>query len=216
MRVFNNRILRIKEELEQKGARTYMAMKTVQTPGPKPTTGTTTQPTPKPTVKKLQLAPSLLFVRTDLETLKTFKQSHFSELMVYRRPDSTEPAPIPEEEMRMFILVTSATDGRDVDVITNDLLGPDQRAFDFKPGEKVRVTEGPFKGAEGIIRRIKKDRKLLVAINGVVAVAISHVPAAFLERLGPAPAKNSTAPAKERLAPGESPKPVERNNLNIS
>ena len=80
----------------------------------------------------------------------------------------------------------------------------------------MRVTEGPFKGAEGIIRRIKKDRKLLVAINGVVAVAISHVPAAFLERLGPAPAKNSTAPAKERLDPGESPKSVERNNLNIS
>ncbi len=193
MRVFNNRILRIKEELEQKGARTYMALK-----------------------GKLQLAPSLLFVRTTPEALQDFKQAHFSELMVYRRPDSTEPAPIPEEEMRMFILVTSATDGCDVDVITNDLLGPDQRAFDFKPGEKVRVAEGPFKGAEGIIRRIKKDRKLLVAINGVVAVAISHVPAAFLERLGPAPAKNSTAPAKERLDPGESPKPVECNNLNIS
>ena len=204
IKVFNNRIQTIRDELSQRGMRTYQALKTVEE-----TVGGRTRR------KQIQLAPSLLFVRTDLETLKTFKQSHFSELMVYRRPDSTEPAPIPEEEMRMFILVTSATDGRDVDVITNDLLGPDQRAFDFKPGEKVRVTEGPFKGAEGIIRRIKKDRKLLVAINGVVAVAISHVPAAFLERLGPAPAKNSTAPAKERLDPGESPKPVEHNNLNI-
>ena len=189
MRVFNNRILRIKEELEQKGARTYMAMKTVQTPGPKttaqpttkPTTGTTTQPTK--TVKKLQLAPSLLFVRTTPEALQDFKQAHFTELMIYRRADSTDPAPIPEEEMRMFILVTSATDGRDVDLISEQLMGPDTKAFNFKPGEKVRVTEGPFKGAEGIIKRIKKDRKLLVAIQGVVVVAVSNVPARFLERI---------------------------------
>ena len=189
MRVFNNRILRIKEELEQKGARTYMAMKTVQTPGPKttaqpttkPTTGTTTQPTK--TVKKLQLAPSLLFVRTTPDALKDFKQDHFSELMIYRRADSTDPAPIPEEQMRMFILVTSATDGRDVDLVSETLMGPDTRQFDFKPGEKVRVTEGPFKGAEGVIKRIKKDRKLLVAVQGVVVVAISNIPARFLERI---------------------------------
>ena len=193
MRVFNNRILRIKEELEQKGARTYMAMKTVQTPGlkttaqptTKPTTGTTTQPTK--TVKKLQLAPSLLFVRTTPEALQDFKQAHFTELMIYRRADSTDPAPIPEEEMRMFILVTSATDGRDVDLISEQLMGPDTKAFNFKPGEKVRVTEGPFKGAEGIIKRIKKDRKLLVAIQGVVVVAVSNVPARFLEPITPEP-----------------------------
>jgi transcription antitermination factor NusG len=187
MRVFNNRILRIKEELEQKGARTYMAMKTVQTSGPGTTakagTGTTAQPTPKPTTKKIQLAPSLLFVRTTSEALQDFKQAHFTELMIYRRADSTDPAPIPEEEMRMFILVTSATDGRDVDLISEQIMGPDTKAFNFKPGEKVRVTEGPFKGAEGIIKRIKKDRKLLVAIQGVVVVAISNVPARFLERI---------------------------------
>jgi transcription antitermination factor NusG len=194
MRVFNNRILRIKEELEQKGARTYMAIKTVQAPG-SGTTGTTAkataQPTPKPTAgatakpttKKIQLAPSLLFVRTTPEALQDFKQAHFTELMIYRRADSTDPAPIPEEEMRMFILVTSATDGRDVDLISEQIMGPDTRQFNFKPGEKVRVTEGPFKGAEGIIKRIKKDRKLLVAIQGVVVVAISNVPARFLERI---------------------------------
>lgn len=166
MRIFNNRILRIKEEWEQKGARTYMAVKT----------------TDKRTV---QLAPSLLFVRTTPDALKDFKQDHFSELMIYRRADSTDPAPIPEEQMRMFILVTSATDGRDVDLVSTELMGPDTRQFDFKPGEKVRVTEGPFKGAEGVIKRIKKDRKLLVAVQGVVVVAISNIPARFLERLAP-------------------------------
>ena len=183
IRVFNNRIFRIKEEAEQKGAKTYMAVKTVRTPA----TGTTTGATPETTARSrtVQLAPSLLFVRTTPDALKAFKQDHFTELMIYRRADSTEPAPIPEEEMRMFILVTSATDGSDVDLLGESLLGPDPKVFDFKPGEKVRVTEGPFKGAEGVIKRIKKDRKLLVAVQGVVVVAISNIPARFLERLAP-------------------------------
>ena len=181
MRIFNNRILRIKEEWEQKGARTYMAVKTVRTPA----TGTTTEAIPEKTARSriVQLAPSLLFVKTTKDALKAFKQDHFNELMIYRRSDSTEPAPIPEEQMRMFILVTSATDGRDVDLVSESLMGPDTRQFDFKPGEKVRVTEGPFKGAEGVIKRIKKDRKLLVAVQGVVVVAISNIPARFLERI---------------------------------
>ena len=183
IRVFNNRIFRIKEEAEQNGAKTYMAVKTVRTPA----TGTTTGANPETTAcsRTVQLAPSLLFVRTTPDALKAFKQDHFTELMIYRRADSTEPAPIPEEEMRMFILVTSATDGTDVDLLGESLLGPDPKVFDFKPGEKVRVTEGPFKGAEGVIKRIKKDRKLLVAVQGVVVVAISNIPARFLERLAP-------------------------------
>ena len=179
IRVFNNRIFRIKEEAEQKGAKTYMAVKTVRTPA----TGTTTGANPETTARSrtVQLAPSLLFVRTTPDALKAFKQDHFTELMIYRRADSTEPAPIPEEEMRMFILVTSATDGTDVDLLGESLLGPDPKVFDFKPGEKVRVTEGPFKGAEGYIKRIRKDRRLLVAIEGVIAVATSYIPPENLE-----------------------------------
>ena len=194
MRIFNNRILRIKEEWEQKGARTYMAVKTVRTPatgtktGTATKAGTTTGATLETAARSrtVQLAPSLLFVRTTPDALKDFKQDHFNELMIYRRADSTDPAPISEEQMRMFILVTSATDGRDVDLVSESLMGPDTKPFDFKPGEKVRVTEGPFKGAEGVIKRIKKDRKLLVAVQGVVVVAISNIPARFLERLTPA------------------------------
>ena len=69
----------------------------------------------------------------------------------------------------------SHLDGRDVEYVS--------QTFDFKPGERVRVTEGPFKGAQGVIKRIKKDRKLLVSINGIVVVAVSHIPGQFLERI---------------------------------
>ena len=168
IRVFYNHIFRIKDELEGKGVRTYMAVKSVPA-------ATATAPGTMPRRRTIQLAPSLLFLHWDAEHLTAFKQDHFSEIMLYRKPESTQPAPIDEREMEMFILVTSALDGRDVEVST--------QTFDFKPGERVRVIEGPFKGAEGVIRRIKKDRKLLVTVNGVVAVAVSHIPGQFLERI---------------------------------
>ena len=182
LRVFNNRIQQVKEELEALGVRTYQALRTTTlTHDGKPLTRNG-----RPVTRQIQLAPSLLFVHWDASRLKEFKQQHFTELMLYRKSGSQEPAPIPDREMEMFILVTTAGDGSDPGAL--QLLEP--APFDFKPGEKVRVIEGPFKGAEGIIRRIKKDRKLLVAVQGVVVVAISHIPAAFLERL-PASGENS-------------------------
>ena len=54
----------------------------------------------------------------------------------------------------------------------------------FKDGETVKVTDGPFKGAEGHIVRIKKDRRLVVTIRGVAAVATTFIHPQFLE---PAP-----------------------------
>ena len=165
IRVFNNHIFRIKEELAGLGVHTYMAVKTVKTGAANA----------KPRTRTIQLAPSLLFLRWDAEHLAAFKQDHYSEIMLYRRADSPLPAPIDDRQMEMFILVTSALDGRDVEVAF--------QTFDFKPGERVRVIEGPFKGAEGVIKRIKKDRKLLVAVSGVVVVAVSNIPGQFLERL---------------------------------
>ena len=47
----------------------------------------------------------------------------------------------------------------------------------------MRVIDGIYKGAEGIVKRIRRDRKLLVAVNGVAIVAISHIPMQFLEKI---------------------------------
>ena len=47
----------------------------------------------------------------------------------------------------------------------------------------MRVLEGPLKGAEGYIKRIRKDRRLLVAIEGFIAVATTFIPPQFLEKV---------------------------------
>jgi hypothetical protein len=48
-------------------------------------------------------------------------------------------------------------------------------------GRRVRITVGRFKGVEGVIKRIKKNKYFLIQIDGVAAVAITYVPADCLE-----------------------------------
>ena len=134
------------------------------------------------------LIASLLFVRCAEQQLVAFNREAASEELkfaIYTRKETrashldnapTEvdvPAPIPDREMRAFILVTSA--GPD----TYTVLGPD--APKYHTGQKVRVTEGPFAGSEGYVRRIKKDRRLVITVSGIVAVATVHIDPTLLE-----------------------------------
>ena len=45
------------------------------------------------------------------------------------------------------------------------------------------MTGGPFQGAEGYVVRIKKDRRLVVTISGVAAIATSFIPMELLEKI---------------------------------
>ena len=56
-------------------------------------------------------------------------------------------------------------------------------AIDYRSGDKVRVTGGPFKGAEGYIKRIRGNRRLVVALEGIIAVATTYIPGRFLEKM---------------------------------
>lgn len=85
------------------------------------------------------------------------------------------PAPISEREMNVFrLVVSSGADG--LEYFDND-----PRVF--KRGERVRVTGGLFAGAEGHIVRIKGDRRLIVSLTGICAIATSYIPQCFLEKI---------------------------------
>ena len=96
--------------------------------------------------------------------------------MYYAEPDSSKPGAIPDSEMRSFILVTSADAGRGVKYFGAD-------APEYRTGDRVRVTGGIYAGAEGYIKRIKKDRKLIVSVTGVAVVAVSYIHPDFLEKI---------------------------------
>ena len=86
-----------------------------------------------------------------------------------------KPAVISDKEMSDFILISGAG--------SNDLIYMSAEEANLKVGDKVRVIEGIFKGTEGKLVRIKGHKRVLVLIEGVVAVATSYIPTMFLKKI---------------------------------
>ena len=119
---------------------------------------------------------NIFFIHCPVEWLVSFKKSHLSDFMIYTEAGGSKPAPIREQEMDTFIMVTSVQyNNPDIEVL--------EPKVQYAQGDQVRVTDGIYKGAIGTVKRIKKDRKLIVAITGVAVVAISHIPMCYLEKI---------------------------------
>jgi len=166
LRAFWNKTGALMREAQEAGYRTYYALRTVEDSNSQ-----------KLEYREEPFIPSLFFVRCPVEWLLELKQKHFSEFMIYTDKPGGKPAPIRDVEMDTFIMVTSVKNNNFQDV---EILEPKPQ---YAVGDLVRVTDGLYKGATGIVKRIKKDRKLLVAVTGVAVVAISHIPMSFLEKV---------------------------------
>ena len=120
---------------------------------------------------------SLIFVRcSETEVWAIQKQLYGRVLLYTHKTDGAKLAsPIDEEEMRLFRLVTSVEDER--------LQYLDIENVNYKEGQRVRVLDGPYKGCMGYIKRIKGNRRLLVAVEGLALVATSYIPSVFLEKI---------------------------------
>ena len=126
--------------------------------------------------KRVPVVSSLLFVRAPQDRLKEIEACVKEKGFVYKTADREDFAVIPDKQMAMFRLVcSSGADG--LEFFADDDLTR------YKQGDKVRVLEGPLKGAEGYVKRIRKDRRLLVSIEGFIAVATSFIPFQFLEKV---------------------------------
>ena len=165
LKVFYNRVVHVKALFEHEGVQTYVPVHTVER-----------LDTGRLVYEEKQLIPSLMFVRCEQKWLVDFKGKHNEDFMYYADPERKAPGPVRDEEMRSFILVTSAEAGRN-----GKYFGAD--APEYHTGDRVRVLDGIYKGAEGYIKRIKKDRKLIVAVTGVAVVAVSYIHPDFLEKI---------------------------------
>lgn len=118
---------------------------------------------------------SLLFVRCEERRVMLLGEEHRGEAWVYRSLDNRRiPAAIDDHEMEVFrFVVTAGRQGL-------TLLGEDRP--EYHEGDRVVVTGGPFKGAEGHIKRIKKDRRLVVTVKGIVAVATTYIHPSLLRK----------------------------------
>ena len=134
--------------------------------------------------KKRMLVPAihnLIFVhdsREDITLLKTTRREfqplryitkHFAESMV------DNILTVPEAQMRNFMRVASVQDDSVMFLDNSDYLN--------KLGRRVLITEGYFAGVEGVVKRIKKNKHVVVQLEGLAAVAVTYVPASSLRTL---------------------------------
>lgn len=121
------------------------------------------------------LIPSYVFIRTDEVSIKRFASRQFGFIYLYCDRETRKPSVVPDKEMEIFKIVTR--------VAETGLDFLDDNPEKYRVGDLVRVTDGPFKGVEGYVRRIRKDRRLVVIITGVAAVATSYIPPELLEKV---------------------------------
>ena len=125
---------------------------------------------------------NLIFVHSTQEHLTQLKMFNraFSSLRYMTAPSHTG-SPIPEiltvrdSEMANFIRVASAND--------DSVMFLDWTAVADKVSRRVMVADGPFAGVEGVIMRIRRNKHVVVQLQGIAAVAITFVPPAFLKLL---------------------------------
>ena len=167
LKVFYNRVFELENKLSQEGVREVIFPCLRE----EIATGSKIVRKRKPAVS------SLMFIRQSehylLELQNRLKAS--CPFMAYFDRETKKPAAIPDREMELFMQITS-TDTPDLEYFSDE-------AIDYRSGDKVRVTGGPFKGAEGYIKRIRGNRRLVVALEGIIAVATTYIPGRFLEKM---------------------------------
>lgn len=54
-------------------------------------------------------------------------------------------------------------------------------AHPLAEGQRVRIIDGAFAGVEGHIRRIQKNKRIVVSLEGISTVMLNFVPRELLE-----------------------------------
>jgi len=132
--------------------------------------------------KEIPALCGLIFVKTTQAVLTDLKMTdeNFEKLRYilnpFKKSDAECIMTVPDRQMENFMKAASVDDDRIFALEYNqDFLG--------KPGKSVEITDGPYKGVTGVIKRIKKNQCVVVEIKGVCAVAITSQPYAWLKVL---------------------------------
>lgn len=122
---------------------------------------------------------NLVFVYSSKKRLDIIKKELNGRLPVRYIMDReiNQPIVIPEKQMRDFIAVAGTFD--------EQLIWLDATTTAYKRGDKVRITGGLFAGVEGELMRIKGDRRVVVAIQGFMAVATAYIHPSLVEKIDP-------------------------------
>lgn len=164
IRVTYNREMKVKRELDSKHIENFLPMKyRLVTRGER---------------KIKELVPAihnLIFVNITASDLKEYKATTTLPIRYIMNRETREPIVIPQQQMDNFIAVAGNE--------TEQLIYLEPNIANFKKGDKVKITGGVFEGAEGYFMRIKGDRRVVVCINGIAAVATTFIHPSLVEKI---------------------------------
>ena len=196
MRVTYQREMKVKAELDRLGIENFVPMRyRIAESRNQGTTelrrGTNTIATPHSQRENLtndtnirwELVPAinnLIFVRSSQERISELKMSNeVLEPLRYMmdRTASREHAimTVGDREMENFMRVASRTD--------DSVMFLDEETVVGKEGKRVEIMGGAFEGVTGVIRRIKRCKRVVVELEGIASVAIAFVPATLLREV---------------------------------
>ena len=117
--------------------------------------------------KTRQLVPAihnLLFIHTCRKKIEEFKRfSLLSSKIRYIMDNNHVPTIVPDKQMMDFIAVAGT--------LNEHIMYVDPLEIHLKKGERVRVNGGIWEGVVGKFVRIKRGLRVVIAIEGVAAVA---------------------------------------------
>ena len=174
MRVTYQREMKVKAELERLGIENFVPMKYKVVESRNQGT----------TELRRELVPAinnLIFVHSSQERISGLKASNkVLEPLRYMMDRTAEKAntilTVPDVQMENFIRVASVTD--------DSVMFLDEESVVGKEGKRVEIMGGAFEGVTGVIRRVKRCKRVVVELEGIASVAIAFVPAGWLKVIG--------------------------------
>ena len=170
MRVTYGREMKVKGELERLGIETFVPM----------TYRVVCAEDGNPRRELVPAINNLIFVRSTQERISGLKRSNeVLEPLRYMMDRTAGEAhvimTVADRQMENFMRVASKTDESVMFLDENTIVG--------KEGKRVRIMGGAFEGVEGVIRRVKRCKRVVVEIEGVMSVAIDWVPVGWLKEM---------------------------------
>ena len=181
MRVTYGREMKVKAELDRLGIENFVPMtyKIVESR----INGTTGLRKGESSELRRALVPAinnLIFVRLTQERISELKRTNeVLEPLRYMMDHTAEEAhvilTVPDRQMENFMRVAKVTD--------DSVMFLDEETVVGKEGKRVKIMGGVFEGVEGVIRRVKRCKRVVVELDGIASVAIAFVPAGLLKEI---------------------------------
>ena len=170
MRVTYSRELKVKAELDRLAIENFLPM----------TYKLLDADTENPHRDLVPAINNLIFIHSSKDRISSLKSTNtvlqpLRYMMDRTAQQSHTIMTVPDAQMQNFIRVASKTDDSVMFLNDETVVG--------KVGKHVLITGGVFDGVTGVIRRVKRCKRVVVELEGIASVAIAFVPSVLLKEV---------------------------------